>query len=54
MALDIAPGTDGPVTFVAADPGAPPITDPVTQLTIALVYMNENGPIYWAKKITAA
>jgi hypothetical protein len=54
MALDIAPGTDGPVTFVAADPGAPRITDPATQLTIALVYMNENGPIYWAKKISAA
>jgi len=42
------------VTFVAADPGAPRITDPATQLTIALVYMNENGPIYWAKKISAA
>jgi hypothetical protein len=53
MALDIAPDTDGPVTFVAVDPGAPPITDPSTQLTVALVYMNENGPIYWAKRLTA-
>jgi hypothetical protein len=53
MALDIAPDTDGPVTFVAVDPDAPRITDPATQLTIALVYMNENGPVYWAKKLTA-
>lgn len=53
MAIDVPPGITGAVTFVALDPGALPITDPATQLTVALVFMNGHGPIYWAKNLTA-
>ena len=52
MAVDFAPNTPGPVTFVAVlDPVSLPVTNPAQQLTVALVFLGANGHIYWATKL---
>ena len=45
----------GPVTFVATmPPDAVPVTDPATQLTVALALIGgrDDGPVYWVKQLT--
>lgn len=53
-AVSFPPDARGPVTFEATlEPGSLPITDPSTQLTIALAFFAADGHIYWAEKLPA-
>jgi hypothetical protein len=52
MAVVFAPNTSGPVTFIATlDEVSLPVIDPAQQLTVALVFIGENGHIHWATKL---
>ncbi len=52
MAVGFPPDTRGPVTFVAAlNATSLPITDPYQQLTVALIFIGENGHIHWATRL---
>jgi hypothetical protein len=52
-AVSWRPDTAGPVTFVAPlRRGSLPITQPARQLTVALVFLGEDGRVYWAKRLT--
>ncbi|MEO7260670.1 MAG: hypothetical protein ABI047_05355 [Jatrophihabitantaceae bacterium] len=52
MAVAFAPNAAGPVTFTAVlDPESLPVTDPLQQLTVALVFIGANDHIYWATKL---
>lgn len=52
-AVSFPADTTSPVTFVAAlGPYAPPVTDPRSDLSIALVLISHNGSI-WAQNLTA-
>ena len=53
MAVSFRPNTRGPITFDAIlNPNSHPITNASQQLTIALVFVGENGTIYWAAKLS--
>ncbi|HST49102.1 hypothetical protein [Jatrophihabitans sp.] len=52
MAVMFPPNTVGPVTFTAVlSQESLPITDPLRQLTVALVFIGANDHIYWATKL---
>lgn len=52
MAVSFPANTAGPITFVALlDRNAPPVSDPTSDLTVALVLIGDNGSM-WAENLT--
>ena len=53
-AVSFAPSTVSPITFTAVLAGtAPAVTEPARDLTVALVFLDPQGHVYWATNLTS-
>ena len=54
QALSFVPHTPGPITVqIVLDTASPTVTDPSAALTVALVYLDPAGHVYWAADLTS-